>query len=241
MHFGLKKCSSKLLTAFAFSILINGFAAAQQLNISADLVNRYIWRGISVNNSPCIQPALSISAAGFAVGFWGSYAVSNMEFNSDEIDGYIGYSADTDGGTFGLLLTDYYYPNAGVRIGDFKNNGGAHTLEIAGSYSGGEFFPVSLLLAYNFHNDPGNNFYYEIGYAYEISGVSLNTFLGGTAGSKDNSGYYRSEKFAVINFGIKGSKTVKITGDFSIPVYSAFILNPKAERAYLVFGMSLFM
>ena len=35
-----------------------------------------------------------------------------------------------------------------------------------------------------------------------------------------------------------GSKDIKITDDYSLPVFGSFIINPDAETAFLVFGIS---
>ena len=44
-----------ILLAFSFS------ASAQNVlvNLNADLVSRYIWRGLNVNDQPNIQPAIT--------------------------------------------------------------------------------------------------------------------------------------------------------------------------------------
>ena len=53
---------------------------------------------------------------GLSLGAWSSYTLSNQTTNTDEIDLYLGYALETDAGEFSLLLTDYYYPNAGKNI-----------------------------------------------------------------------------------------------------------------------------
>jgi hypothetical protein len=35
-----------------------------------------------------------------------------------------------------------------------------------------------------------------------------------------------------------GSKDIQITDSYSLPVFGSFIVNPKAETAFLVFGIS---
>ena len=87
-------------------------------------------------------------------------------------------------------------------------------------------------------NDPGNNMYFEFGYPFTISEIDFGLVVGGTTGSEDNPGYYGSDEFALINVGISASKEVKITEDFSLPLSSSFIVNPKADIAYMVFGCS---
>lgn len=207
---------------------------AQDVSVGADIVSKYMWRGLEINKAPNIQPSISYSNGGFEGGFWGSYTLvkSGADVAGYEIDGYLSYSF----GDFGLLLTDYYFPDAGTKIGKFDGDGvGAHTVEIGASYSG----PVSISAYYNLHNDIGNNMYFEIGYSTAVGDVGLDFVIGGTPGSEDNPGYYGPTSFAIINIGITASKSIKVTEDFELPVFTSFILNPQVEVAYMVFGISL--
>jgi hypothetical protein len=204
----------------------------------ADFVTRYIWRGLDINNSPNIQPSIAFGVSGFELGFWGSYTLSNQTAGSDEIDAYLSYSFGTDAGDFTLMVTDYYFPNGGVRLGDFDDGSGAHTLEAGIAYSGTDKFPISLSFYYNFYNDPGNNTYFEVGYPFVVSDIDFSAFVGGSTGSEENPGYYGgTTDLSIINVGISASKEVKITDDFSLPLSSSLIINPNIEIAYFVFGV----
>ncbi len=234
------KRSKQFISTLIFSVLflsLNGVISAQELSAGADIVSKYMWRGLEINAVPNIQPSLSFSSSGFNVGFWGSYSFSadTAGVTYEEIDTYLGYTFTTESGDFGLLLTDYYFPKAGFKLGNFDSDGmGAHTLELAASYSG----PVSVLVAYNIYNDPGNNVYFELGYDTSIGDTEFKFFVGGTTGSKDNPVYYGSDNFAIINVGVTGSKTIKVTDSFELPVFTTFLFNPKVDSGYLVFGFS---
>lgn len=233
------KTVKRILNTLLILIFVFSFnkVMAQELSVGADIVSKYMWRGIELNAAPNFQPSLGYSNGGFSAGFWGSYSITdNGGGNYEEIDAYIGYTFTTESGDIGLILTDYYFPKAGFDLGDFDNDGlGGHTLEIAATYSG----PISLIVAYNFYNDPGNNLYFEAGYSTSVGDVGLDLFVGGTTGSTDNPIYYGSEDFAIINVGIKGSKEIKITEDFSLPVFTTFMFNPKVNAGYMIFGVSL--
>lgn len=93
-------------------IVLTGFAAAAkaetllgdflkekniEVTVSAtlDVFNKYVWRGILLDDDIVMQPGVCISAGGFTGGFWGSWDLeSNDALNSDETDGYIGYAFD---------------------------------------------------------------------------------------------------------------------------------------------------
>lgn len=230
------KYAALFLVVFSISTTAQGISASA----GADLVSRYIWRGLEVNKTPNIQPAIAIGAGNLEVGLWGSYALSfepGASFSS-EIDLYASYGISTKAGDISLMVTDYYFPDAGIPLGYADDGTGAHTIEGGVGFSGTEKFPLSIALFYNLYNDPGNNMYFEIAYPFTISEIDFGLTIGGTPGSKDNSAYYGTDEFALINVGLSASKEVKITEDFSLPLSSSFIVNPKADIAYFVFGCS---
>jgi Bacterial protein of unknown function (Gcw_chp) len=226
---------------------------AQDLSLSAnaDLVSRYIWRGLNVNDQPNIQPSITFEYSNLGIGFWGSYGLTHQNSSdeyyssSQEIDTWLNYSLGV-GKSLNLtaIVTDYYYPNGGIKIGNFNNynnpNGsGAHTVEAGLTIAGVENFPLSVSGFVNVYNDEGNNLYFQADYFTTIQEVGLGLFIGAAAGSKDNPGYYGTEKFSIINIGLKASKQIKISEEFSLPVSCSYILNPQAEISYLVFVISL--
>ncbi|MBE0539191.1 MAG: hypothetical protein IH620_05715 [Ignavibacterium sp.] len=237
----------KLLTMLF--ICIAGISFAQDLSLSAgaDVVSRYIWRGINVNDAINIQPALSLSVSGFSFGFWGSYSLSNNSNENiygQEIDTWLGYSyAFENGMSIGAIVTDYYFANAGIKWGNFNNyddpdGPGAHTIETGLLLRGPDSFPISLSGFINVYNDAGSNTYFQVDYPATVADVPLNFYVGASGGSEENPGYYGTETFNVINVGVKATKSVKITEDYSLPVSVTFIINPRAEISYLVFGLT---
>ena len=91
----------------------------------------------------------------------------------------------------------------------------------------------------NVYNDAGSNTYFQIDYPTSVAEVPLNFFVGASGGSEENPGYYGTETFNVINVGVKATKSVKISEDYSLPVSVTFLINPRAEISYLVFGLTL--
>lgn len=238
------------------SLISFGSLSAQEdstsysFSVGSDFVSRYIWRGLDINNAACIQPSLYFNVGGFSIGFWGSYALSkdpkrDAIFDS-EVDPSISYTIQTESsGSFTAIVTDYYYPEYGVRMGNFedynKEEGtyGAHTIETGVTYTGPESFPIGLYAGLNVYNDPGNSNYFEVSYPFAVNDVDLDVFVGATTGHKDFPEWYGIESFSVINAGIKGTKSIKITDSFSLPVFVSYILNPAHEVSFLVFGISL--
>jgi len=240
----MKKLTSNIL----FLLLSASAVTAQcklEFNAGADFVSRYIWRGSDFGQSPSIQPSLSMGIAGFEAGFWGAYTFSNNSHDADELDAWISYTVDIKNSvSLSTIVTDYYFPNAGLRYSNYNNydnaNGsGAHTIEVGLSIGGAEKFPITVAAYMNVYNDEGNNIYFQADYPVEVENVGLDFFVGGTAGSKENPGYYNSDSFTMINIGLTATKEIKISDEFSLPVFVSYILNPKVDISHLVFGISL--
>ncbi|MBK7105080.1 MAG: hypothetical protein IPH62_07340 [Ignavibacteriae bacterium] len=221
---------------FFIIIFLSSFSLAQTtLSGGADFVSRYVWRGLDFGNSGSIQPTLSLAAGSFEVGFWGSYPFTSDATGAEEMDLYASYSVSD----FSLIFTDYYFPKSGRKYGSYKDENGAHTLEVGLSYAGSESFPLSLAAFVNVFNDSDNSIYFELGYSTSVSEVGLDLFVGGTPGG-DNA-FYGTTEFNLINIGAKVSKDIKITEDFALPIFTSYVLNPNQEVGYLIFGVSLGM
>jgi len=216
-----------------------------EVSVGVDFVSRYIWRGLNVGDSPSIQPAVTFSKEGFEFGAWGAYSMSNQITDGDEIDFWAGYSFEVgDGGSLGFILTDYYFPNAGVEFSNFNNyddedGPGAHLLEIGTSLTLPGSFPLSVSGYVNFFNDAGHNAYVQLDAPVTVGETSLDLFAGFTPGSEDNPDLYGTDSFAFINLGLTATKEVPITETFSLPVFGTLILNPNDDIFHFVLGFSL--
>lgn len=234
------KFSIKFIMAFIF-LSLSGISYSQ-VGVGADFVSRYIWRGLDFGNTPAVQPSLSATFGAFEIGSWGSFTLSNQASGSDELDLYLSYSIPTDAGDIGIILNDYYFPNAGGKFFNYNNyddedGAGSHLLEAGLTFTGTESFPLTLSAFMNFYNDADNSAYFEVAYSTNVEDVALDLFIGATPGG-DNF-YYATDKFNVINMGIKASREIKISDSFSLPIFGSYVLNPNLEIAYFVFGFSL--
>lgn len=247
----------KLSVAILFVLQVNNvFAQTEQsaskgkLNITADLVSRFVWRGLDPGGASAhFQPTFSYSNSGFEVGAWGTYGLSN---SYAEVDLYAKYS--TNG--FTLQYTNYYNPVSAVGAATSANtkfyNFGKSTAsvgEISLSYKGKETFPISILAGtflYGNDHDYGykasldakhDNYYstyFELGYSAKVADQGVDLFLGATPGA----GFY-GNKAGVVNAGVKATRSIKITDNYSLPITASLITNPQAERIYAVIGITL--
>ena len=85
--------------------------------------------------------------------------------------------------------------------------------------------------------------YVELGYSTEVSGVAVDVFAGMSlddpkSDKGEPSGFYGQNSWGVINLGFTLSKEIKITDNYSLPVFGSLITNPEAENIFMVFGIS---
>ena len=231
------------------------------LNVGADLVSRYVWRGQNFGSSAAIQPTLSVDAFGFSLGAWGSYAFSrhtlwvddstSVDYHFTEIDLFLSYTYKF----FTLMLVDYYAPLPidtlpGMNYFHWKNQTTWHTIEVSLVFNGPEKFPVQFLASTLLYGaDKGkdttgvygagtrNNYstYFELSYQFEVKGFGIRPFIGGIPFA---SAWY-GPKAGITNVGINVRKEIPVSKKFSIPVQSNLVFNPMSKKAYLVFILSL--
>jgi hypothetical protein len=211
----------KLLLTAVIAAILSSVGMAQEkgsVNVGADIVSNYMWRGTKFGNGAAFQPTLEYSIGGFAIGAWGSYGFADGEFA--EADLYASYSFD-----FGLSLgvTKYYFPPASFF------DGKEHAFEINGGFEAGIFSFSGNYMVNEGAGSAGGDLYFEAG----ITTGPVNWFVGAGDGWHTPDG-----KFAICNVGLTGSKEIQITDTFSLPVFSSVILNPKNEQFHLVVGIS---
>ncbi len=226
--------TSTILLLLLATGLATGTATAQSVDVGADFVSRYVWRGLDFGESASIQPGLSVSSGAFSVGTWASYSVSADGSGANEHDLFLSFAA----GPVSFGVTDYYFPApGGAGLFNFDGDGeGAHWIEPFVSFSGPETFPISVFAGMFVHNDPDNSVYVEAKYPFSLNGTELAL----TAGVVPmESAFYGTDGFALTNVGVSASHAVPITDRFSLPLFVSYIINPEAERSYLVFGLSL--
>ena len=227
-----KKFSAHVSFALALLLSAAAPAAAQQFNLGADVVSRYVWRGTDYGESASVQPVLSFAAGGFEVGTWASYAMNPEGAPANEHDIWASYTA----GPVTLGITDYYFPNVSPDFFDFDGNGdGSHSIEAFASVTGPASLPLSLFAGYFAHNDPDGSIYLNLSYPLSVDGIDLSVGVGASA---VESALYGTEGFGIVEINLAASKSIPLTDAFSLPLSVAYILNPYAEKSFLVLGVS---
>lgn len=173
------------------------------------------------------------------------------------------YNFGTGIGTFTLGATGYYFPDMLIKqaitnsIGDtnfvyikslwnnWEDNGnGAHTLEANFRFSGNEDFPLWVVVAYNFYNDPDNSIFAEVGYTFRILKNNLSFFAGGVL---DASEWYQftvknsvlQDGTGLTNFGFILSRELKLENWLTLDFALLDVMNFYEEKNTILFKTTL--
>ena len=223
------KLAPKLLVGLvAGASVIGAPAHGQTFSLGADIVSRYVWRGIDFGESMSVQPSLAVSSAGgFSLGAWASYSISASGAGANESDLSVSYSV----GAFTFGVNDYYFPGPEPgygKEGEDPNwgffNAKAHHWEPFVSYSGRVELLAGLASSWVDEGESRENaLYVELGIPFEVEGVDV-SLHGGVVGGE--SSFYATSGAALVNVGITGSKAIEITDTFEVPASVAYIVNP---------------
>ncbi|MDQ7040228.1 MAG: TorF family putative porin [Rhodothermus sp.] len=216
--------------------LLVAMVRAQEVQLGADVVSRYIWRGTDFGESMSVQPGLHLTVGALTVGTWASYAITASGAGANEHDLYVSVRL----GAVSVGVTDYYFPApGGPGFFNFDDNGeGAHYLEPFIQFNGPENMPFSLFAGFFAYNDPDRSIYLEGQLPFEINGVAMGLTVGVVTGE---SGFYNTGGVALVNLGLSAMREIPLTEAFRLPVFVRYILNPnpRVARSYLVFGFRL--
>lgn len=223
---------------FVFTVFFS-VASLAQFKLGADIYSHYVWRGAALHSAEAFQPALTYTAGSLSVGAWGSYSAGGTGYAENDLWGSYAVGPVT------VYLTDYYIPTflpATAQFFDYNTakGAGSHTVEVGVGYTGSESFPISIAGYYNFIGgalDPDNSSYVQASYPFAIESTTLTASIGFTPAK--STAWYVTTGAGVVSVGLALSKTIKVTEDFSLPFNVQYIMNPYAEKAYLIFGVSL--
>ena len=76
----------------------------------------------------------------------------------------------------------------------------------------------------------------NISYSQDFGAGPVDIAIG--YGDDQGDEWYAHGGSGIVNMSFSGSKEIQISDSFALPVFGSFILNPDAEAAFLVFGVS---
>jgi len=190
-------------------------------DFGADLVSSYVWRGTQYGSGSHVQPYMELGSGKLTGGVWGSFPTS-AKGGGNELDLWMSY----DLGPFAVTLTNYTFPGEGGAYskgeglfnGDYTELSASTTIGTI-DFSAGYFTKVEAL-------------YIELGTSIGAIDIALGY------GDDSADAFYADGKSGLINMSLSGSKDIQISDSYLLPVFGSFIINPEAETAFLVFGIS---
>jgi len=235
----------KKIVLFALGMAMSMTTFAQEeseveTTIGADVVSSYIWRGQDLG-SAALQPTLGIAYKGLSLSAWGSYGLVDVA-DTKEFDLTLAYTI----GGLNIGVTDYWFntmPTGGDPDGRYFKYDAHATNHVLEANIGYDFGFASLNWFTNF---AGNDYkkdgkrayssYMEVVVPFKLSAIEWTA----TAGAVPSTSLqYGTNGFAVTNVALKAMKDIKISDTFSVPVFAEVAANPRAQKAYLTFGVTL--
>lgn len=208
----------------------------QELSAQLDLVNRWVWRGVSYSESPVIQPSITYNTPKLNFQIWGSYPFERRAYS--EIDFVAEYQFSS---VFKLGFTNYFGINDSIgarhNFFNFNRKSTNHLMDIYTAISPFQKIPLTFQYSLWFwgadrdavSGKQNYSSYLEARYEKQLVGdVKLDLFIGGTP----YKGFYAS-KGAIVNIGASVSKSLKFGDLISIPLKVEFILNPNLKNVYI--------
>lgn len=233
----MKKLFYSAVAAVAAIFVTSTSAVAQdsfELNVGADIVSRYVWRGKDQDSGASLQPSMAFGYKGLSLGAWGSTSFS--ELDPKEFDISLGYEI----GGFSALFTDYFWAGESAAYGHYKRD---HFFELALAYCFGDNFPLTVSWAtmlfggesaeLNADGDRMFSTYINLAYDFDIQGVSFTPSIGINPWESQF-----DDEFTVLDITLTGAKEIKITDSFSLPLFVQAIISPAFDKTYLVVGLS---
>ena len=212
-------------SSFKFALLT--IVALLSPNISysqdfgADLVSSYVWRGTQFGSGAHVQPYMDLGSGNLTGGVWGSFPTS-AKGGGNELDLWVSY----DFGLLALTVTNYTFPSEGGVYADGEGLFNGDYTELAASTS---IMGVDLSAGYFTEVEA---LYVELGFSTGAVDIAFGY------GDDQADGFYAGGGSGLVNMSFSGSKDIQISDNYALPVFGSFIINPEAETAFLVFGIS---
>lgn len=212
-------------SSFKFALLT--IVALLSPNISysqdfgADLVSSYVWRGTQFGSGAHVQPYMDLGSGNLTGGVWGSFPTS-AKGGGNELDLWVSY----DFGPLALTVTNYTFPGEGGVYADGEGLFNGDYTELAASTS---IMGVDLSAGYFTEVEA---LYVELGFSTGAVDIAFGY------GDDQADGFYAGGGSGLVNMSFSGSKDIQISDNYALPVFGSFIINPEAETAFLVFGIS---
>ena len=206
-----------------------------ETTLQADVVNHYVWRGMELGHAS-VQPSLGFAWKGLSLSAFGSMGITTSN-DIKEIDLTASYML----GGFSAGITDYWSNDPDIRYFYYKSPGTSHVFEGFVGYDFGvlraswqTIFAGNDYLASN--GNRAYSSYFELTAPFTLATCEWEATLGAVPYTSD---FYDTSGFALTNVSLKACKEIAITDRFTLPIFAQLVANPRTERAYFIFGITL--
>lgn len=202
-------------------VLASGSAWAADATANLDAMSAYVWRGITFNDSPVLQPSLDVSKNGFGANVWANYDLdeyymgtpNDNEFSEVDLTLYYGFEIDKLEVTVGLI--EYLFPE-----------GANGTREMYASLSYPLFDKLSAGFNFYYDFDEVESYYTDLSLSYEMELMAkLSLALGakiGYAGEDFAEAYSGGTDAGLHDYGFSAGLTYAATEALSIGVKAVY-------------------
>lgn len=227
---------SAMVLMFAATVMAQDEAQDKvEADLSADVVNQYIWRGQDLGHVS-IQPSLELGYKGLSLAAWGNVGLSDPN-DTKEIDLTASYTI----GGFSIGVTDYWTDEGEDRYFLYDAHRTNHLFE---AFAGYDFGVASVNWYTNFagcdgegkSGDRAYSSYLEVAAPFQLGGLDWTATVGVVPYATTT---YDTEGFAVVAAGLRASKEIPITEHFKLPLFAEIATNPHDQKAYFVFGLTI--
>ena len=216
-----------------------------KLDLSVDLASGFVWRGMALNTTPVVQPAITITAGKLSIGTWTSAPFSVSEYK--ELDFFATFQLTS---FFSIGISDYYaYDLWNSSFFNLKKEETNHSLDFQLMYEGKGNFPLKAMASTIIGGSSDLKFkdgkmkrnfstYLEVGYGNTSKHGFDWEVLAGMVLMKSE--FYGISSASIINLGLGVSKTFEVTSTYSLPLSLILSINPTIETVFLTAAIALF-
>jgi len=111
-----------LIAAAVVGLTLNNPAQSAETTAGLDLVSAYVFRGVTYNDGPCLQPYVETGAGGFTFNVWGNFDLNDYEVGGtdtlkagdfSEVDFTLSYGASLGETELTVGVMEFLFPEGG--------------------------------------------------------------------------------------------------------------------------------
>lgn len=202
--------------ALGFMVITGSKAQAADVTAAVDINSSYVWRGLTFNDGPVIQPSIEVGMGGFALNVWGNVDIGDYGDTLDtgefsEVDLTLSYSrsfgpVEVSGG-----VIEYLFPAGGPSTTEVFISTG---VDIGAGFSAG------LELYYDF--DQVDDIYgvASVGYAVDFNdklGLEIGASIS-YAGEDFAAAYANGTDGGLFNYTLSSSMSYAVTKELGVNI-----------------------